>query len=211
MSYRPRRFRSDLNFAIERNYAKPASRSLFRSAICTFAAEFSRPKTSTQTKRQVSGTAAQTSARARLEKSRENCWIFQVDRLPGRLPSCNPHFAVLRRDRASCFPFPVRPHRRVETSFRDKCKDHRYYEIIAQTLEPDFELSISRPGRFRRESSRHSAVVFCSAKSGEGFPGKCAALSTLSQRRFPRFLTMRLLMVGCAAGEGHLGACSARG
>lgn len=29
------------------------------------------------------------------------------------------------------------------------------------------------------------------------------------QRRFPRFLTMRLLMVGCAAGESHLGACQA--
>jgi predicted N-acyltransferase len=29
------------------------------------------------------------------------------------------------------------------------------------------------------------------------------------RRAFPRFLTTRILMVGCAAGEGHLGACAA--
>src|SRR6185312_12237867 len=41
----------------------------------------------------------------------------------------------------------------------------------------------------------------------EGVSGKMRRFVDKLQRRFPRFLTMRLLMVGCAAGESHLGAC----
>src|SRR6185295_17738724 len=41
----------------------------------------------------------------------------------------------------------------------------------------------------------------------EGISGKMRRFVDKVQRRFPRFLTMQLLMVGCAAGESHLGAC----
>src|SRR5437764_14521453 len=40
----------------------------------------------------------------------------------------------------------------------------------------------------------------------EGIPGGARLLIDSIRRKFPRFLTMRVLMVGCAAGEGHLGA-----
>jgi predicted N-acyltransferase len=39
----------------------------------------------------------------------------------------------------------------------------------------------------------------------EGVPGRMRALVDLIRKKFPRFLTLRVLMVGCAAGEGHLG------
>src|SRR5206468_700330 len=42
----------------------------------------------------------------------------------------------------------------------------------------------------------------------EGIPGGPRRLVDSIRKKFPRFLTMRVLMVGCAAGEGHLGALS---
>jgi predicted N-acyltransferase len=41
----------------------------------------------------------------------------------------------------------------------------------------------------------------------EGIPALRAAVEAV-RRRFPRFLTMRVLMVGNAAGEGHLSVCA---
>src|SRR5438477_10713389 len=40
----------------------------------------------------------------------------------------------------------------------------------------------------------------------EEIPGGARRLVDSIRRKFPRFLTMRVLMVGCAAGEGDLGA-----
>ena len=61
-------------------------------------------------------------------------------------------------------------------AFRNKCKDHRYYEIVEETLEGDFEHHYlvlqddSRPG------ARHSAALFCPAKCLEGVPAKMVPL-----------------------------------
>jgi predicted N-acyltransferase len=41
----------------------------------------------------------------------------------------------------------------------------------------------------------------------EGVPGKIRSVVDFIRKKFPRFLTMRVLMVGCAAGAGDLGAC----
>src|SRR5262249_46583940 len=41
----------------------------------------------------------------------------------------------------------------------------------------------------------------------EGVSGPMRRAVDALQRIFPRFLTMRILMVGCAAGESHLGVC----
>jgi len=42
----------------------------------------------------------------------------------------------------------------------------------------------------------------------EGVPGRIASMVDLIRKVFPRFLTMRVLMVGCAAGAGELGAAN---
>ncbi len=41
----------------------------------------------------------------------------------------------------------------------------------------------------------------------EGVPGKIRAIVEFVRKKFPKFLTMRVLMVGCAAGAGELGVC----
>jgi predicted N-acyltransferase len=93
-----------------------------------------------------------------------------------------------------------------QEAFRDKCKDHRFYEIIAQTLRSDFDyhylLLEDRSGKVRAIQP----LFFVQQNLVEGIPGKIRDTIEAVRRRFPRFLTMRTLMVGCAAGESHLDA-----
>ncbi len=51
-------------------------------------------------------------------------------------------------------------------------------------------------------------VFFVQQNLVEGVPALRAPVDAV-RRRFPRFLSMRVVMVGCAAGEGHLGVCEA--
>jgi predicted N-acyltransferase len=92
-------------------------------------------------------------------------------------------------------------------ALQDKCKDHRYYEIVEQTLEDGFEhhylLLEDGSGAVRAVQP----LFFVRQNLIEGVPGIIRRIVDLVRKIFPRLLTMRVLMVGCAAGEGHLGAC----
>jgi predicted N-acyltransferase len=93
-------------------------------------------------------------------------------------------------------------------AFAGKTKDHRFYEIVADTLGSNFEhhylLLEDKAGKVRGIQP----VFFVQQNLVEGIPALRAAVEKVRQR-FPRFLTMRLLMIGNAAGEGHLSACAA--
>jgi predicted N-acyltransferase len=92
-----------------------------------------------------------------------------------------------------------------QNAFAGKTKDHRFYEIVADTLDPKFEhhylVLEDRTGKVRGIQP----VFFVQQNLVEGIPALRAAVE-LVRRRFPRFLTMRVLFVGNAAGEGHLSA-----
>ena len=94
-----------------------------------------------------------------------------------------------------------------ERAFKNKCKDHRYYEIVDETLDGDFEhhylVLEDDSGAVRAVQP----VFFVRQNLVEGVRGKIRSVADLIRERFPRFLTMRVLMVGCAAGTGDLGAC----
>jgi len=91
--------------------------------------------------------------------------------------------------------------------FHNRCKDHRYYEIVDETLQNDFEhhyLWLEDPsGKVRAIQP----VFFVRQNLVEGVPGKIRSVVDVIRKILPRFLTMRVLMVGCAAGTGDLGAC----
>ena len=90
-------------------------------------------------------------------------------------------------------------------AFAGKAKDHRFYEIVEETLESGFEhhyLVLEDDAGVIRGIQ---PLFFVQQNIVEGVPAIRAAVD-LIRRRFPRFLTMRMLMAGCAAGEGHLGA-----
>ena len=88
-------------------------------------------------------------------------------------------------------------------AFAHERKDHRYYELIEDTLHPEFDY------RYFIVSDARGAV--CSVQpffllDQDLLAGMAGAGRLIDAVRglFPRFMRTRTLMVGCAAGEGHL-------
>lgn len=91
--------------------------------------------------------------------------------------------------------------------FAGERKDHRYYEIVEDTLPDNFEY---RYFAIRDDTGRIRAVqpfFLIDQDILEGVkPDRRRWVSSL-RRVNPRFLKLRTLMVGCSAGEGSL-ACA---
>jgi predicted N-acyltransferase len=92
-------------------------------------------------------------------------------------------------------------------AFHNKCKDHRYYEIVEETVDDDFEHHYLLLEDSSGNVHAIQPVFFVRQNLVEGVPGKVRSVVDVIRKIFPRFLTMRVLMVGCAAGTGDLGAC----
>jgi predicted N-acyltransferase len=92
-------------------------------------------------------------------------------------------------------------------AFQNKCKDHRYYKIVEETLEGGFEHHYLQLEDDSGNVRAVQPVFFVRQNLIEGVLGKIRSVVELVRKKFPRFLTMRVLMVGCAAGAGDLGAC----
>lgn len=92
-------------------------------------------------------------------------------------------------------------------AFENRCKDHRYYEIVEETLQNDLEHHDLRLEDSSGNICAIQPVFFVRQNLVEGVPGKIRSVVDVIRKIFPRFLTMRVLMVGCAAGTGDLGAC----
>jgi len=93
-----------------------------------------------------------------------------------------------------------------QAAFAARCKDCRFYEIIEETLESGFEhhyiVLEDNSGAIRGLQP----VFFVQQNLVEGVPALKSAVDAI-RKTSPRFLTMRVLMVGCAAGHSDLGAC----
>jgi predicted N-acyltransferase len=92
------------------------------------------------------------------------------------------------------------------TSFAGQRKDHRYYEIIADTIRDRFEY-----GYFAiRDASGQVLAVqpyfLLDQDMLEGIKLDRSSFVARIRRHYPRFLKLRTLMLGCTAGEGHLAA-----
>jgi predicted N-acyltransferase len=90
---------------------------------------------------------------------------------------------------------------------QNRCKDHRYYEIVEETLQDGFEHHhlLLKDGSGNTRAIQ--PVFFVRQNLIEGVPGKISSIIDRIRKVLPRFLTMRVLMVGCAAGTGDLSAC----
>jgi hypothetical protein len=91
--------------------------------------------------------------------------------------------------------------------FQNKCKDHRYYEIVEETVEGDFDYHYLQLEDGSGNTRAIQPVFFVRQNLIEGVPGKISSIVDRVRKVLPRFLTMRVLMVGCAAGTGDLSAC----
>ena len=92
-------------------------------------------------------------------------------------------------------------------ALQNNCKDHRYYEIVEETLDCGFEHHYLVLENRSGEATAIQPVFFVRQNLVEGVPGKIRSILDRVRKVFPRFLTMRVLMVGCGAGTGDLGAC----
>jgi len=95
-------------------------------------------------------------------------------------------------------------------ALQNKCKDHRYYEIVEETLQDSFEHHHLLLEDDSGNARAIQPVFFVRQNLVEGVPAKISSIVDRVRRIFPRFLTMRVLMVGCAAGTGDLAACDER-
>lgn len=90
--------------------------------------------------------------------------------------------------------------------FAHQRKDHRYYELVERTIPQDFEyfyfVLVDREGRVRAVQPFFLVQQDILAGLGEAARNAVARL----RQWFPGFLKVRILMVGCTAGEGHLSA-----
>lgn len=93
------------------------------------------------------------------------------------------------------------------STFAGERKDHRYYEIVEDTLPDNFDY---RYFAIRDDTGRIRAVqpfFLVDQDILEGVKSKYMRWVSPVRRVNPRFLKLRTLMLGCSAGEGHL-ACS---
>jgi predicted N-acyltransferase len=91
-------------------------------------------------------------------------------------------------------------------ALQNKSKDHRYYEIVEETLECGFEHQYLMLEDSSGNVRAVQPVFFVRQNLVEGVPGRIRLLIDRIRKLVPRFLTMRVLMVGCGAGTGDL-AC----
>ncbi|MBO0751140.1 MAG: GNAT family N-acetyltransferase [Bradyrhizobiaceae bacterium] len=91
-----------------------------------------------------------------------------------------------------------------QRAFASQHKDRRYYEIVEDTIHPEFEY---RYFAIRNPEGHVTAIqpfFILDQDILAGIHPRFTPLIEAIRRRWPRFMRMKTMMVGCVAGEGHL-------
>ena len=91
-------------------------------------------------------------------------------------------------------------------SFPAQRMDHRYYELVEDTIRQDFEYWYFIIDAENGKDAGVQPFFILDQDIAAGTNRKIRSLIECVRRFWPRFLRMRTLMVGCVAGEGHLSA-----
>ena len=91
-----------------------------------------------------------------------------------------------------------------DTAFANCRKDHRYYELLEDTVCPEFKYRYFaiRDGTGEIRAIQPFFILDQDLLMGTG--SRPDAFTGALRTIWPRFMVLRTLMVGCAAGEGHL-------
>jgi len=92
---------------------------------------------------------------------------------------------------------------RWSSAFAGTRKQHRYYELVEDTLREgfDYRYFVIRDGLGEVQAVQPFFILDQDLLAGGR---RSAPLIAAMRRLWPRFLKLRTLMVGCTAGEGHL-------
>jgi Peptidogalycan biosysnthesis/recognition len=94
--------------------------------------------------------------------------------------------------------------RRWPRAFAGQCKDRRYYELVEDTIRQGFEY---RYFAISDTSGEVRAIAPCFLLDLDllaGTGSRIRRMAGLLRRVWPRLMHARTLMIGCAAGQGHL-------
>ena len=100
---------------------------------------------------------------------------------------------------ASRIPSEIR-----RTALAGRNKDFRYYELLEESLRSQFDY---RYFVLHDEASCEWAIqpfFFVNQDLLAGLPQAVRSLAAPIRKLWPRFLSLRMMMIGCAAGEGEL-------
>jgi peptidoglycan biosynthesis/recognition FemAB-like protein len=107
------------------------------------------------------------------------------------------HVEVVSRAQVTQYP-------RWATAFSAERKDHRYYELVEDTIRQGFEYRFFLIKNGRGEIRAIQPFLILDQDILAGASAGLRAPVDFVRRLWPRFMRMRTLMVGCAAGEGHI-------
>lgn len=89
-------------------------------------------------------------------------------------------------------------------TFASERKDHRFYDLVEDTIHPEFAYRyfIIKDGSGEIRAIQPFFILDQDLLVGAS--PRIGALTRLVRRLWPRCMLLRTLMVGCVAGEGHL-------
>jgi hypothetical protein len=93
---------------------------------------------------------------------------------------------------------------RWSRALADERKDHRYYEIVEETIRQGFDYRYFAMRDACGEVRAVAPFFVLDQDLCAGMGGAVRNIVAGVRRLWPRFMTARTLMIGCAAGEGHL-------
>jgi Peptidogalycan biosysnthesis/recognition len=93
-----------------------------------------------------------------------------------------------------------------QQAFGHERKDHRYYEIVEDTIRQgfDYRYFVIRDGRGGVQAIQPCFLLDQDLLQGTG--PRIQGVVERVRRLWPRFMRLRTLMVGCSAGEAHIDA-----
>jgi hypothetical protein len=94
--------------------------------------------------------------------------------------------------------------RRWSRALADERKDHRFYEIVEETIRQGFDYRYFAMRDAGGEVRAVAPFFVLDQDLCAGTGGAVRKIIAAVRRLWPRFMTARTLMIGCAAGEGHL-------
>jgi hypothetical protein len=89
-------------------------------------------------------------------------------------------------------------------SFVAEAKDRRYYELVEDTIHAEFDYRYFAVRDWKGEICGIQPFFILDLDLLIGARPRIGGLTRFVRRLWPRFMHARTLMVGCAAGEGHL-------
>src|SRR5581483_3774212 len=122
--------------------------------------------------------------------------MTEVSVLPRQNQGCASTCAVGRKE--------IAEHPAWKSAFASQRKDYRYYEIVEDTILQGFDYRYLLVEDSEGRTLGVQPLFLLDQDLIAGTGGAVQAVVGKIRRLFPRFLFMRTLMLGCAAGEGHL-------